>query len=158
MIGVAWRLDIVSGVGVMILALPFPRGTTFGSTNFALILLLMSLVSRSPGGYTEFFVAYLVFLEPWRRVGPIIAITTTYLISIPADLILSYLPDVHSASWLTQHAVTGRFGIALGQFARPFGLLLILLVLALDTIWQVALAHRRHFPSLGLVPSTRTAL
>ncbi len=42
-IGVAWRLDIVSGVGVMILALPFPRGTTFGSTNFALILLLMMI-------------------------------------------------------------------------------------------------------------------
>lgn len=40
-IGTAWRLDMVSGVGVMVLALPFPRGTTFGSTNLALILLLL---------------------------------------------------------------------------------------------------------------------
>lgn len=40
-IGIAWRLDMVSGIGVMILALPYPRGTTFGSTNLALILLLL---------------------------------------------------------------------------------------------------------------------
>lgn len=40
-IGTAWRLDMVSGVGVLVLALPFPRGTTFGSTNLALILLLL---------------------------------------------------------------------------------------------------------------------
>jgi hypothetical protein len=40
-IGVAWRLDMVSAIGVLILALPYPRGTTFGSTNLALILLLL---------------------------------------------------------------------------------------------------------------------
>lgn len=40
-IGMAWRIDMVSGIGVMILALPYPRGTTFGSTNIALILLLL---------------------------------------------------------------------------------------------------------------------
>ncbi len=40
-IGIAWRLEIIAGIGVMILALPFPRGTTFGSTNLALILLLL---------------------------------------------------------------------------------------------------------------------
>ncbi len=39
-IGVAWRLDMVSAMGVLILALPFPRGTVFGSTNLALILVL----------------------------------------------------------------------------------------------------------------------
>ncbi len=39
-IGVAWRLDMVSAMGVLILALPFPRGTVFGSTNLALILLI----------------------------------------------------------------------------------------------------------------------
>ncbi|HTO92550.1 MAG TPA: O-antigen ligase family protein [Candidatus Sulfotelmatobacter sp.] len=38
--GIAWRLDLVSGLGVLILALPFPRSVSFGSTNIALILLL----------------------------------------------------------------------------------------------------------------------
>ena len=39
--GIAWRLEIVAGIGVMILALPFPKGTTFGTTNLALILLVL---------------------------------------------------------------------------------------------------------------------
>lgn len=40
-VGVAWRLDMVSALGVLILMLPFPRGTTFGNTNFAFILMLL---------------------------------------------------------------------------------------------------------------------
>ena len=39
--GVTWRLDMVSGLGVLILALPFPRTTVFGTTNLAFILLLL---------------------------------------------------------------------------------------------------------------------
>jgi hypothetical protein len=38
--GIAWRLDIVSGLGVLLLALPFPRAESFGSTNVAFILML----------------------------------------------------------------------------------------------------------------------
>lgn len=40
-VGVAWRLDMVSAIGVLILMLPFPRGTTFGNTNLAFILILL---------------------------------------------------------------------------------------------------------------------
>ncbi|MEO5619213.1 MAG: O-antigen ligase family protein [Candidatus Eisenbacteria bacterium] len=39
--GIAWRLDLVSGVGLLVLVLPFPRYTTFGSTNLAILLLLL---------------------------------------------------------------------------------------------------------------------
>lgn len=39
--GIAWRIDMVSGIGVLILALPYPRGTVSGGTNVALILLLL---------------------------------------------------------------------------------------------------------------------
>jgi len=39
--GVVWRLDLISGLGVLVLALPYPRGTSFGSTNLALVLLLL---------------------------------------------------------------------------------------------------------------------
>jgi len=38
--GITWRLDIVTGLGVLVLALPFPRSVSFGSTNIAFILLL----------------------------------------------------------------------------------------------------------------------
>jgi O-antigen ligase len=39
--GVAWRLDMVTGLGVLLMVLPYPRGTVFGNTNFALVLLLL---------------------------------------------------------------------------------------------------------------------
>lgn len=39
--GMAWRIDMVSGIGILLLALPFPRGTVFGNTNLAFILLLL---------------------------------------------------------------------------------------------------------------------
>jgi O-antigen ligase len=38
--GIAWRLDTITGLGLMVLAIPYPRGTVFGSTNLAFILLL----------------------------------------------------------------------------------------------------------------------
>jgi len=39
--GLAWRIDMVSALGGLIIAIPFPRGTVFGTTNLAFILLLM---------------------------------------------------------------------------------------------------------------------
>ena len=39
-IGLAWRLNLVTAIGVLIVFLPYPRGTVFGTTNLALILVL----------------------------------------------------------------------------------------------------------------------
>ena len=38
--GLAWRLDLVSSIGVLIFLLPYPKGTVFGTTNTALALLI----------------------------------------------------------------------------------------------------------------------
>jgi len=40
-IGITWRMDTVAGIGLLILALPFPRGTVFGTTSIAFILMLV---------------------------------------------------------------------------------------------------------------------
>jgi hypothetical protein len=39
--GIAWRLDMLWGVGVIVLTVPYPRGTVFGNSNVALILVLL---------------------------------------------------------------------------------------------------------------------
>jgi hypothetical protein len=39
--GIAWRIDMISGIGLLIFALLYPRGTVFGNTNFALLLLVL---------------------------------------------------------------------------------------------------------------------
>ncbi len=40
-LGIAWRVSIVMGLGFLLIALPFPRSTTFGTTNLAFILILL---------------------------------------------------------------------------------------------------------------------
>lgn len=119
----------------VILAVLRPRELTLA--RIMLLLLLLSLTNRSPGGYSELLVVFLVFLEKWESPGPIIAIVVAYLISIPYELVVSYLPNINTSAWLSGEAVTARFGIGVGQFIRPLGLLLILTALSLDTISRV---------------------
>jgi len=38
---IAWRVSMVMGLGFLLLALPFPRSTSFGTTNLAFILILL---------------------------------------------------------------------------------------------------------------------
>ncbi|NOT33965.1 MAG: O-antigen ligase family protein [Candidatus Eisenbacteria bacterium] len=40
-LGIAWRLDLVSAIGLLVLALPYPREVVFGSTNLAMVMLLL---------------------------------------------------------------------------------------------------------------------
>jgi O-antigen ligase len=49
--GVAWRLDFITSIGLMIFLLPYPKGTVFGTTNIALTLLIaiVWLVNSSVG-------------------------------------------------------------------------------------------------------------
>lgn len=42
-VGIAWRMTMVQGIGLLIFALLYPRGTIFGNTNFALVLFLLVL-------------------------------------------------------------------------------------------------------------------
>ncbi len=125
-----------------------PRAAT--SARIVALLLLVSLISRSPGGYSELCVVFLVFLEPWRRPGPIIAIISAYLICLPFDVVVAQLPPANTGSWLTGQAVTAEFGITIGQFLRPAGLLVILLSLSLDTLAAATRARWRHRPSQRL--------
>src|SRR5262245_49501735 len=38
--GIAWRIDMISSLGLLVFALLYPRGTVFGNTNLALLLLV----------------------------------------------------------------------------------------------------------------------
>jgi len=73
--GIAWRLDLVSAIGMLLLILPFPRSNVYGSTNVAFILLLLILwMLRVSQGHAE---------RPRRTVydAPIIALLISFLIS-----------------------------------------------------------------------------
>lgn len=40
-VGVAWRLDLLTGIAILVVALPYPRSTVFGTTNIAFVLMLV---------------------------------------------------------------------------------------------------------------------
>lgn len=39
--GLAWRTDMATAIGLLLIAMPFPRYTVFGNTNLAFVLLLL---------------------------------------------------------------------------------------------------------------------
>lgn len=145
--GAETLLYLSQGAAAAALALVCLRPSAVPQARIALLLLLLSLTGRSPGGYSEMLVVFLVFLEDWSGLPAIVAIVTAYLISIPAEWMISALPDINTASWLSGKAVTAQFGIGAGQFLRPMGLVLIEMLLALDTIVRVTHALRLAWQS-----------
>lgn len=121
--------------------------------RIATLLLGAYLIAQSPGGYTQTFLLFLVFLEPWRRGGPIVALICAYLLCIVADRTLTTILEVPGTSWLSGQSVTASFGIALGHFVRPGLIILIVWALAIDSIALVVRAHLTQRPSLGLQPA-----
>lgn len=117
----------------------------------AAILLGAYLVTQSPGGYTQLFLLFLVLMEPWKGAGPIAAIACAYLLCLVGDWPLATVLDVTSNSWLGDRTVTASFGLTAGHFIRPGLIVIIVGALSLDSIAQVARAHRSTRPSLGLM-------
>jgi hypothetical protein len=108
------------------------------------------LATKSPGAYALTFLIFLVFLERGRRPGQMIALVAAYSLSITYDQSIATVINSNAQSWLSGQAVQMRFGLAIGQFVRPALVILIVWGLAIDSVTQSILAHRRMRPSLGL--------
>ena len=108
------------------------------------------LITQSPGGYTQLFLLFLVFLEPMRRLGPSIAILCAYVLCLVGDVMLASVLQITSNSWLSERTVSPEFGLTYGHFVRPALIIAIVWALSLDAIAQVARAHAKYRPSLGL--------
>src|SRR3546814_2775185 len=74
--------------------------------RIAAILLGAYLVTQSPGGYTQLFLLFLILMERWKGVGPIVAIVAAYLLCLVGDWPLATIVDVTSNSWLGDRTVT----------------------------------------------------
>ncbi len=119
------------------------------------LLMAMFLSQQSPGGYTLAFLVFLVFLEPWRRPGPIIALVAAYLLCIPYDHMVSVLWETSNNSWLGGRSVNADFGLTIGTLVRPALVILILWALALDSLAAIVRAHFAHRPRYGFRPGPR---
>ncbi len=145
------RASQLAALAAIVAAWLQPRAVPL--TRIAALFSGVHLLSQSPGGYALSFLIFLVFLEPRRRLGPGIALVCCYLLSLSYDWIAATVIDRSTLSWLSGRAVTVNFGLAVGQLVRPGLVVLIVWALAFDTITEAVKAHRRHRPSLGLMPA-----
>ena len=140
-------------LGIVTMAAVWLQPDAVTRTRTSAVLLAFYLVQASPGGYTATFLVFLVFMEPWRRPGPIIAIVMAYLLCVPYDYVLTnFLRLSGDRSWLSGRQVSTDFGIGVGMFARPGMIVILFWALALDTLMQVRRAHRHLKPVLALRP------
>lgn len=128
------------------------------------LLLGVGLVSQAWGGYTQIMLIFMVFLEPWKRPGPIIALLATYALSVSLDWQIAKFPSGGSwwevSSWLGNRTIEHEYGLGWGQFARPALIIIIVWGLALDTLVQTFRANRREAPHVSIRPlsTTKSAL
>ncbi len=99
--------------------------------------LSMAMVAAEPGGYTEGFIIFFVFLERWRGIGRKIAISLSYVLLLPFDITLDSVPPTVQESYLAGHATFFSYYITIGPFVRPMMVLAIVLSLSLVTIRDV---------------------
>lgn len=141
------------GIALIALLAAWLQPGAVSRERIAALLLGAYLVTQSPGGYTQVFLLFLVFLEPWRRPGPIVALICAYLLCLVGDVQISTILELSLNSWLGGRSVEPAFGLAVGHFARPGLIALLVWALALDTIAQSVRAHCRQRPVLGLAPA-----
>ncbi|WP_210766653.1 hypothetical protein [Caenibius tardaugens] len=110
-------------------------------------------MTQSPGGYTQVFLIFLIFLEPWDRPGPIVAIVCGYLLCIVGDIPLAQILQLTTTSWLSERTVNPAFGLTLGHFVRPGLIVLIVWMLSCDTLVRAIRAHRLRAPLPRLTPA-----
>jgi hypothetical protein len=100
-----------------------PRALTPART--AALGLTLIFVFSSPGAYALIFLLFLVFLEPWRGPGSIIALIAAYLWCIPWDYNLAPVMHETNFSFLAGHPVGVELSLTLGELLRP-GLVLLM--------------------------------
>ena len=78
------------------------RPTAVPGFRLAALGLCWVLTVQDPGGYAVVFLLFLVFMEPWRGVGLVIALACGYILSISADYTVVRFANELISSYLTQ--------------------------------------------------------
>jgi len=101
------------------------------------LALALALSASEAGGYTEILVLMFVFMESWRGYARPAAIIIAFILCIPYEFVLSWLPAVVLNSFLGQRYVMAQYGIGLMSFLRPGLVLTISALLSSVTILDV---------------------
>ena len=130
----------------------------------AMLAISLLLITSETGSYTQTLIFFFVFMERWDGLLRKSALFFTYVLCIPGDIVIEYVPSLVQFSFIAGREVIVQHGIALGMFLRPLLLMLIPCLLAIHTIvlvwndiymqnWRHRWRHRHDWPVLpGLIP------
>jgi hypothetical protein len=126
----------------------YPRAVTI--SRLAFFILMQSFIGQNPGGYAISFLVFLLFLE--RKRGFLIgsAIFLAYMVSIASDSSITIITKVTRESWLAGRMVDSAYALPLGALIRPGLLVIILWLVAIDTIIDLHRAVKSERPLVDL--------
>jgi hypothetical protein len=121
----------------------------------------LAVTTSEAGGYTQMLLLFFVFMEPWRGFGRILALCIAYVLCIPLDIPISEIPPVARDSYFAGHIVLAQYSIAVGNFARPILVCVLVVTLSMVTIrdvladarrggWRIPWRFREYNPRLAL--------
>jgi hypothetical protein len=115
---------------------PMHRLTFFG--------LAIATLAAEPGGYTETFLIFFIFLESWKGFARSWSIFASYILCLPFDIILDRVAPTVQESYLAGHTAFFSYYVTAGPFLRPALILSIGFSMAILTISQVWSDIRRQ--------------
>lgn len=135
-----WLPIIIYGVVALIalaaLAVAFRPGSV-PMHRLIFLSIAAALISSEAGHYTTMLLILFIFMEPWRGFGRIWSIVVSYILCIPADIPLFFVPPLVRESYLSGHPVVVEFAVGIGPFIRPGLILSIVVAMSLVTLRQV---------------------
>jgi hypothetical protein len=111
--------------------------------RLTLLAIAFVMITQEASAYTQPIMFFFVFMERWKGWLKPMAITLTYLVSLPGEILLGNGLWFLQFSYIADQFVTVERGLALGMFLRPLGLIVITVLFSLDTIMLVMRDIRR---------------
>lgn len=128
--------SVVGLIGIAALAVAFRPGSV-PMHRLIFLSIAAALISSEAGHYTTMLLILFIFMEPWRGFGRIWSIVTCYILCIPADIPLFFVPPLVRESYLSGHPVVVEFAVGIGPFIRPGLILSMVVAMSLVTLRQV---------------------
>jgi hypothetical protein len=99
------------------------RPSSAPSTRLIAISVTLAIMTSEASGYTYMLVIAFVFFEPWKGKLRITALVLAYMLSLTTDYVFAYVLQQNQYSYWAGYNVHSQFGVALGHYVRPFGLI-----------------------------------
>ena len=145
------RIGQVGTVLAMVAA--FVSRRSIPLTRLSALSVALLITTTDPGGYTQLFLVFLVFFEPWRGPSRIVMLFCAYLLSLSADLPLSGIEHHLRDVYLTGRTVDYTLSVYLGEFLRPLLILVIeycLITVTLGDWWSARTDARKNRSNIDL--------